>query len=820
MGRQWEERERRNNSQPEQNRISKRMVFRRTVILMLICGVGFFIPLAVQLWNISIRDHNFYQQKAAEQQLMDVAVAAHRGDILDANGEVMAMSATVYNLILAPKDLINSVDKDDFEDEDGKLDQSAYQAEIQRKRDEVADGLCAVRPDLDRADLERRLEKENSQYEVLLTNVEEGEAEAIRAFIEEHKTAYYLYLTPSTKRYYPFSALASQVLGFVNTEGGVYGLEAGYEDVLKGIPGRVVTGKTAKNVEMYNSYSNYIDAVNGYDLTLTLDSTIQAYAEQAIETGIQAYDVRNGGFCVVMDPKTGAILAMASSPEFDPNSYSAVTDSLLQGEIQADIPGFYEQLKAENAQKPAEEQQTDAELQEQAAAQATAKARETQWRNKAIREPYEPGSTFKALVLAAALEEGVVDENSTFDCPGYYMVNGVRINCSKVQGHGHQTLAEAVQNSCNPAFMMIGQCLGAEKFYDYFEAFGMTEVTGIDLPGEEKGQDWGREYFTSLEGYLSLATASFGQRFTVTPLQMITAFSAVINGGNLYQPYVVQSITDASGAVLQNTEPTLTRQVVSQESSDRARAILESVVSEGTGGNAYQAGYRIGGKTGSSETDEEGRTIVSFMGFAPADDPQVIVLLAYDKPQEASPGSKYGTTGVYISGGNMAAPQAAKLIAQILDYMGVEKQYSQEESAAVNVSTPQAVGYSVADAAARLEKKGLTYRTVGTGDVVTAQVPAAGAAVPGGSAVILYLGGAQPEETGTMPNIVGLSYETAKKRLEEAGFFMHAVGTSTFYSNTSKAESQSVAAGEPAAIGTVVDVQFATVTEDGYAGIN
>lgn len=429
-----------------------------------------------------------------------------------------------------------------------------------------------------------------------------------------------------------------------------------------------------------------------------------------------------------------------------------------------------------------------------------------------MKDTYEPGSTFKALVLAAALEEGVVSENDTFNCPGYYNIGGWRINCSKRTGHGHQTLAEAVQNSCNPAFIEIGQRLGAEKFYEYFQAFGMTEKTGIDLPGEEKGVNWG-----SNMGIVDLAVASFGQRFNVTPIQMVTGFSAVINGGNLYQPYVVQKVTDSEGNTVKENSSTLVRQVVSEQTSQRARAILETVVSEGGGSNAYQAGYRIGGKTGSAETLEDGRTIVSFMGFAPADDPQVIVLMAYDTPKEASPGSSYGTCGVYISGGAMAAPRAGELIAQILDYMGVEKQYTTEESAATTVTTPQVTGYTVADAAVRLEKKNLTYRTVGTGDVVTSQVPAANSAVPGGSTVILYLGDAEPEETTTVPNVVGMSYEGAKKALEAQGLFMQAAGSSTFYSESSKAQSQSVAAGESVATGTIVQVQFSTLVEDGAA---
>lgn len=801
------------NSQPDRNKQSKRMVFRRSLVLMLVFGVGLFIPLLAQLWNIAIVHHDEYQAKATRQQLMDVTVSANRGDILDANGEVLAMSATVYNLILAPKDLVASVNKNKFKDEDGNLDEEAYNAEIQRKRDEVVDGLCELMPDLDRENLERRMQKVNSQYEVLATQIEEADAKAIRTFIEEHKTSYYLYLTPDTKRYYPFASLASQVLGFVNSEGGAYGLEAGYEDVLKGIPGRVVTGKTGENVEMYNSYSNYIDAINGYDLTLTLDATIQSYAEQMLEKGIEMYDVQNGGFCLVMDPNTGAVLAMASSPEFDPNHYSVVTDSFLQADIAAQTPVIYQQLKAENATKPADEQLTDQELQDKAKSQATAAARETQWRNRTIKEPYEPGSTFKALVLAAALEEGVVSESDTFTCTGSVEIGGHVIHCSKREGHGTQTLAKAVQNSCNPAFIAIGQRLGAEKFYEYFQAFGMTEVTGIDLPGEEKGINWG-----SNMGITDLAVASFGQRFTVTPLQLVTGFSAVINGGSLYQPYVVQKVTDSSGTVVKETEPSLVRQVVSEQTSQRARTILETVVSQGGGKNAYQAGYRIGGKTGSAETLEDGRTIVSFMGFAPADDPQVIVLMAYDTPQEASPGSSYSTSGDYISGGAMAAPRAGELIAQILDYMGVEKQYTTEESAAVTITTPKAVGYYLSDAISRVESKGLKYRTVGEGDVVTGQVPAANASIPGGSTVILYLGDAKPDEATTVPNVVGLGYEAAKNKLEAAGLFMRAVGGSTFYSEASKAQSQSVAAGESVAMGTIVDVQFSTPVDDGYGG--
>ena len=808
--RQRQEREREPNMQARSSR-SKRVIFRRTVSLMLICGIMLFVPLFWKLWDIAIVHHDEYQQKATQQQTLDLTVSASRGDIYDRNGNVLAMSATVYSLILSPRDLVqDKVPEKDYKNEDGTTNTAARQAAIEAEQDKLIRDLMALIPDLDEERLEKQVRDVDYAYKEIKTKIEEEDAEAIRNYIVENKTSHYLYLVSGTKRYYPYSSLAAQALGFVNAEGGAYGIEAAYNDVLEGTAGRVVTTKTGAGTQMYNSYSEFIDAIDGYDLTLTIDATIQSYVEKTLEEGIRDYDVQNGAFGIAMDPNTGAILAIASSPDFDPNNYSTVINELLLEGMDEDTQAIYQQLKKDN-----KENLTDAELMEKAQTQAYYNAVNAQWRSKALDSRYEPGSTFKAVVLAAALEEGLVTESDTFTCTGSVRVPGYSkpINCSKTApGHGVQTLAEAVQHSCNPAFIQIGQRLGVETFYKYFEAFGMTENTGIDLPGEAslQGANWG-ENMTNVD----LAVASFGQRFEVTPLQMITAFSAVINGGKLVQPYVVQSVSTKDGTVIQNTEPTIVRQVVSQETSQRATAILESVVSEGTGNNAYVAGYRIGGKTGSSETQEEGRTIVSFMGFAPADDPQVIVLLAFDKPQESATNPKVCTTGVYISGGNMAAPKAGPLIAQILDYMGVEKQYTEEEAATVDVLTPKVTGMTVTDAASALEKKNLKYRTVGEGETVTSQVPAASSAVPGGSTVILYLGDSAPEESGEVPNVVGLSYESAKKKLEEAGFFMRASGVSTYYGNTTTASGQEIEAGSVAAIGTVVDVQFSNVIEDG-----
>lgn len=792
---------------------SKRAIFRRTIFLMVVCGVLMFAPLAWKLWDIAIVHHDEYQKMAAQQQTLDFSISASRGNIYDRNGNVMAMSATVYKLILSPLDLVKNVSN---KDEGGKpLDEEVYNARVAARQDRMVEELMALIPALDRERVAKQVRNTKSAYWEVRTNIEEEEAEALRAYIAENKTSSYLYLINSTKRYYPYAGLASQALGFVNDNGGAYGIEAVYNELLEGTAGRVYTTRTAGGTERFNTYANYVDAVDGYDLTLTIDATIQSYLEKTLEEGIKEFDVRNGAFGIAMDPKTGAILGIASSPDFDPNNYSKVTNELLNSQIEKEAEEIFQKLKASNTENLA-----DSELMSKAESQAVSDARNAQWRSKAIDSRYQPGSTFKALVLAAALEEGLVSENDTFNCSGSVRVPGYPepIHCSKRTGHGHQTLAEAVGNSCNPAFMEIGSRLGIERFYDYFLAFGLGERTGIDLPGEAstKGAIWDRNKMSNVD----LAVASFGQNFEVTPLQMICGFAAVINGGNLVKPYVVQTVTAQDGTVIQNTQTEVVRQVVSQQTSQRAADILEKVVSEGTGKNAYVAGYRIGGKTGSSETGEIDRTIVSFMGYAPADDPQVIVLIAYDRPEPRELGVKcnYSTTGIYISGGNMAAKKAGPLIAQILDYMGIEKVYSADESAAVDVSMPKVTGMSLSDAESALKKKNLKFRTIGQGDAVARQVPAASTSIPGGSTVILYLGDAAPEESAAVPDVTGMTYEGAKNALEKAGFFMRASGVSTYYGNTTTAERQSVAGGDVAAIGTVVDVRFFNVVEDGYVG--
>ena len=791
---------------------SKRSIFRRTLFLMVVCGVLMFIPLGWKLWDIAIVHQEEYQKAAAQQQKLDFVISASRGNIYDRNDNVMAMSATVYKLIFSPIDLVKSVPN---KDEDGKqLPDEVRQAMVAARQDEMVEELMTLVPTLDREKTVKQVHNTKSAYWEVKVNIEEEEKERLQKYISDNKAASYLRLVTSTKRYYPYSGLAAQALGFVNANGGAYGIEAVYNDMLEGTTGRVYTTRTAAGTERYNSYAEYIDAQDGYDLTLTIDTTIQSYLEKALEEGIAEFDVRNGAFAIAMDPKTGAILGIASSPDFDPNNYSIITNDLLNSQLETETAAIFESLKADNP-----EHLTEGELLDKAATQARTNAQVTQWRNKAIDSRYEPGSTFKALVLAAALEEGLVSESDTFYCSGGVTMDGWNITCSKKSGHGMQTLAEAVGNSCNPAFMEIGSRLGKDRFYDYFEAFGMLESTGIDLPGEASlaGGMWSRDAMTNVD----LAVASFGQRFEVTPLQMICGFAAVINGGNLMKPYVVQSISTREGTTIRNTEPEVVRQVVSKQTSQRAADILEKVVSEGTGSNAYVSGYRIGGKTGSSQVKtEEDRTIVSFMGYAPADDPQVIVLIAYDKPQPKVLGVRCNesTTGRYISGGNMAARKAGPLIAQILDYMGVEKVYSSAESAAVDVSVPDVTGKTVTEAKAALSEKTLNCRTIGTGDTVSRQIPGAGTKIPGGSTVILYLGDAVPEETGTVPNVTGMTYEAAKQALEREGFFMRASGTSVYYSNSTTADGQSIKGGETAAIGTVIDVRFFNKVDDGYAG--
>lgn len=782
---------------------SKRLIFRRTAFLMVVCGFFMFLPLIWQLWTLSVVNHDHYGGMAASQQTKNVSVSANRGNIYDSNGNTLAMSATVYKLILSPLDLIANVSKKGCYDEDGNFIESAYQNAISQRKQELALGIVTILPELTVEEVLLRMEKTNSQYEILTDDIEEEVAEIIREFLNEQGCGYDLWLTPDSKRYYPYSNLASGIIGFVNDNGGAYGVEASCENYLCGQEGRIVTAKTGRGTEMYNSFSSFEDAVNGYNINLTIDATIQAYAEKALAEGIVAYDIQDGGFCIVMDPNTGELLAAASSPTYDLNNYAQVTDTKLLQFIETETASIV-------AASSVPEDKTYEEIVQEARSQATGIARETMWRSLTFQDTYEPGSTFKALVLAAALEEGLVSESDMFMCTGSSEVAGETIRCSDRDGHGLQTLAQAVQNSCNPAFMDIGDRLGIDLYYKYFEGFGLKSSTEIDLNGEYLGIMWPQETMSVVD----LAVGSFGQRFTVNPLQMVTSLAAAVNGGYLVQPYVIDSITDEKGTTIEATQPTVVRQVVSEETSARTRAILETVVSQGSAKNARVAGYDIGGKTGTSETLVDGIVTVSFVGFAPADDPQIIVLLGYYNPQRSFSGSNYSTTGVYISGGNMAAPMAGQLIADTLNYLGVKKEYSQEELAMAEISVPKVTDLSLEEGIEILSSKNLNYRTVGEGDIITTQVPARGAVISGNSTMILYLGDTIPETASNVPNISGLSYADAKYVLEERGFF---ISTDTYLDQSSTVIEQSLAPGGVAPLGTVIDVVFTTpVVADGF----
>ena len=599
-------------------------------------------------------------------------------------------------------------------------------------------------------------------------------------------------LTPDTKRLYPFGSLAGNVIGFVNANNmGAYGLEASYDDVLSGSTGLTITPTNVNGTPLlFSGGEQMFDAENGSSLVLTLDTNVQYALEKGLESMLDKYDAANGGTGIVMDVNTGGIVAMASYPNYDPGDFSTIYTEGLQAELDAALAEIQQNRSTYETE----------EAYNQALANARATIQFKQWRNKCYQDTYEPGSTFKPITLATALEEGVVNMNTTFTCTGSIHVEGwgKPINCSKRAGHGTQTLKVATGNSCNPAFVTMGLKIGTEAYYRYLKSFGLMETTGIDLPAEAEGIFANEDSFNS--NVVSLAAYSFGQTFNVTPLELIRAQAATINGGYLYTPYLVEQVLDDEGNILSQHETTAVRQVISEETSAKVRECLEWVVSDGGGRNGQVTGYRIGGKTGTADKTGTKDVVVSFMCFAPADDPQYIMLLTMDTPSR--------TTSTAVFGGTMVAPVASQIMSEILPLLGVEPDYTAEELVGADTTVPNVVGQTREAAEDRLADLGFTFRTVGDGDTVTDQTPAGGAIVPGNASIILYLGQEKPDTPCTVPNVVGKSASEANKAITNAGLIMKVTGTTTASSGNVYAITQSLPAGTEVAAGTVVTVQF------------
>lgn len=754
-----------------------RMMLRRTLFLLSVCGAAAFVVLAARLYYLQIVRHDELEARAIAQQVRETTVSAPRGTIYDAKGEVLAMSAGVDTIYLSPAEIAQN-------NEDAGA---------------IAAGLAEILG-LDYDAVYAKTQNTRSWYEVVARKVEEDVATAVREFKEEGGYTG-IKLEADTKRYYPNGSLAAHVIGFVGTDNtGLGGIEAKYDKVLSGTNGYVMRSTTAAGTDMlYTSWEDYFDAVPGSDMVLTIDAGIQYYVEKHLAQAVEDYDIQNGAAAICMEVDTGAILAMASLGNFDLNDYQTISGEAM-AEIDAAASG-------------------DAER-----AELIAAAQQLQWRNKAISDTYEPGSTFKIITLAMALEEGVVDMNSSFYCGGSTSVLGrsTPVRCWKSGGHGSQTLTQAVQHSCNVAFVNIGQRIGEERFYDYAEAFGffertgdssaqLTGTTGIDLGGESGSIWWSEDVFCNPENLSQLAAASFGQTFNITPLQLITAVSACVNGGYLMQPYLVQSTTSPDGAVTEH-DSTPVRQVISEETSAKVRQILEQVVgdsTEGTGRNAYVAGYRIGGKTGTStKTTEEiagnKEYIVSFIGFAPADDPQIALLVLLDNPSSES--------GIYVSGGQMAAPVVGKMMADILPYLGLEPEYSDSELQTMDRAVPDVMGLSIAEAQSKLAESGLSCRVIGSGGAVTSQLPAANSVIASGSEVLLYADAA-PAGGGSVPNLNGMTYSQAREALAAMGLFIGSDSSVTDADNQ-LVSGQDIRAGTSAQAGTVITVTLYENDED------
>ena len=742
------------NRKDESIRRANRVIQTRTFVLMLIMGIGMFIVLFFKLYSLQITRHEELQSKAVSQQTRSSVVNADRGTIYDASGNILAISSTAETIFLSPKEI-----NDALNDEKNPVTWT---------KETLADALADIL-DVSEEGILKKMARTNSMYEVLKYRVEEDVANEVRQYSNDHKVKG-VFLTTDAKRYYPYSDLASHVIGFVGTDyTGLYGLEAEYDKELQGKSGLVVTAKDNKQNDMLFEYSQYFDPEDGDQLQVTLEATVQYYLQKGMEDMCDAFSPANGATGIVMDVRNGGILAMASYPNYDLNDFSTVTDQTLLERIER-----------------GEIDTGDAQL--------------IQWRNKALNDTYEPGSTFKILTLSAALEEGLIDKNTTVNCSGAVTISGQTIHCSSKAGHGLQNLEQTVGNSCNPAFISYGLKLGTEKFYEYMRSFGIMSPTGIDLGGEATGVFAADANFTQLD----LACYAFGQNFTVTPLALITAQAACVNGGYLYTPHFAQQITDSDGNVIWQHDDTPVRQVISEETSATVRECLEYVVAKGTGKNGQVAGYRIGGKTGTADKGQTGDVVVSFLCFAPADDPQIMMLITMDTPSRS--------TGTYVSGGNMVAPYASHIMEEILPYLGIEPSYSAEELMGVDTTVPNVIGMSVQEAEDRMKERGFTCKVEGDGETITDQTPVGGAIIPGKSTVVLYAGVDKPDKMFTVPSLVGRTASEANTAATNAGLLLRFTGTTSSESNTVLVFSQDLEAGTEVPAGTVITVRLGDTT--------
>ena len=775
-------------SRAEQSQRANRTILRRTLVLMVLFGVVVFIPLIVTLYNLMIRDHDYYEAQAIDNQTRYTSLSASRGQIFDRNMNVLASSKTVETVFIDPNEIAQEMAK----------------PENSNLLDHIARGLSEIL-DVSTDFVYKQAEDKAFRYKVIRRKIPEELADEVRSFVSENEIKG-VYLETDAQRYYPYSSLAAQVMGFVSTDNvGSEGLEAYYDSYLQGTAGKVVTTKGNYGSEMLYTYEKYYDASDGDSLVTTIDQTVQHYLEKNLETAIEKYDIINGAFGIVMDVNSGQILAMANLGSYDPNNYQEIYDQALAGQLEAQYQDALLLDKDSDAYKEAMS----------AYNQAVAAERLRQWRNRCVSDGYEPGSTFKLVTLAAALDCGAVTENSTFYCGGHETFNDreQEVSCWKAAGHGMQTTMEALGHSCNIAFGHIGVNMTRKTFVEYFKAFGFLEKTGVDLPGEASGLFWAEDKFS----VANLISASFGQTFRVTPMEQVRAVAAIVNGGYLLKPYVVSQVLDSDGNVVKSNERTVLRQVISEETSATMRKMMEYVVTDGTAGSAKTPGYRVGGKTGTSEKidtyDENGKPvedkIVSFIGVAPIDDPKYVVLVALDTPNYVA-GTSYTPHNQYISGGLMAAPTVRDVFLDILPYLGVEPDYSSDDIRGVNITLPDVIGMTEDEAAALLSGKSITYRTVGQGSTVTDQLPSPGAEVPGNSEIILYFGNAvKTTEQVEVPDFVGYGIADVDYLATNAGLYIQAKGTDHRDEYVTVAY-QDIEPGTMVDRGTTITVEFTT----------